>query len=375
MEKRMARRQFMERTGLSAALAASVPPAGGAEPSSGGVQAGRVTNAASGIAPVVEPTPMISGALLADSFQGTHLDPALWSRPNWLVEHNPYIAVAPNNGHLEITGLSRPAGTQHQYVGIISRYFRETDVVLAARLRVQSPFDKPGRIQHHVHLCTGDWPDFFTEVVFGKISSGPPRWFTAYLDRIWVYSGFDEYLEPTLPANGNEASLGHTVVIEHDGATHKTQNYLVVNEEWKPVGPSHRLNFNHSHIELKVDVNAAEAPIHTEFDDVRLYVNPAHHPVTIVVSSRVVKRSPEFPIQNLRVRLEDETSSVLLGEGMTDAGGQARIPLPQTLLYPVAANVQIWNGDQPVLRARIPRYQVQGLYPGDVWAVRIPSTT
>jgi hypothetical protein len=154
----MVRRQFMERRGLSAALAASVLPAGGAQPSSDGVQAARVANSAVGVAPMVEPTPMISGALLADSFAGRHLDPALSSRPNWLVEHSPYIAVAPNNGHLEVTGLSRPAGTQHQFVGIVSRYFRQTDVVLTARLRVQSPSDRSGRIQHHFHLCMGEQP-------------------------------------------------------------------------------------------------------------------------------------------------------------------------------------------------------------------------
>jgi len=367
MDKRMARRQFMEKTGLSAAIAMGVLPAEAG--------AARASGATADDAPMVEPTPMISGVLLADSFDGTHLKPALWSRPNWLVEHNPYIAVGPNNGRLEITGLSRSAGTQHQYVGIISKYFRETDVVLATRVRVQSPFDKPGRIQHHVHLCTGDWPDFFTEVVFGQIAAGPPRWYTAYLDRIWVYSGFNDYLQPTLSATGKEATEWHTVVIEHDGTSGTTQNYLLVNEEWKPVGPSHMLRFNHSHIELKVDVNAAEAPIHMEFDDVRLYPNPAHHPATIVVSSRVVNGGPEFRIHNLRVRLQEQSSGASLGEAITDEGGQARVFLSKTVLYPAAALVQVWDGDHLVLHSRIAQYQVQGLYPGDVWAVRIPSVT
>jgi hypothetical protein len=95
---------------------------------------------------------------------------------------------------------------------VISKYFRETYVVLATRTRIQSPFEKPGRIQYPIHLCTGDWPDFFNEIVFGRITSGPPRWFAAYLDRIWVYSGFKESFEPTLPAAGTEGTEWHTVV-------------------------------------------------------------------------------------------------------------------------------------------------------------------
>jgi hypothetical protein len=35
-----------------------------------------------------------------------------------------------------------------------------------------------------VHLCSGDYPDFFTEIIFGKIAAvEPPRWHTAYLAR------------------------------------------------------------------------------------------------------------------------------------------------------------------------------------------------
>jgi len=111
---------------------------------------------------------------------------------------------------------------------------------------------------------------------------------------------------------------------------------------------------------------------------VRLYPHPERHPATIVVSSRVVKGDgengrPEFPIHNLRVRLQDESSGALLGEALTDEGGQARVGLPRTVLYPGAAGLEVWDGDKLVLRSRIAQYQVHGLYPGDVWAVRIPS--
>ena len=324
--------------------------------------------------PFVEPVSMLSGALLADSFDGTHLNANLWWRPNWMVQNDPYISVGVENGRLLISGLSHPAGTDHQYVGVISKYFRETDVVLVARIRVQSSFEKDGRIQHMVHLCSGDWPDFFTEIIFGRISTGPPRWFAAYVDKIWEHSGYTQYLEPTHAATNAEAQEWHTVVLKHDGLTGETQNYLILDHEWIPIGPPHTLRFNHTHVELKVDVSAVGTSVQMEADDVRLYLNPAHNPVTIVVSSRVVRNRPELPIGNQNVRIVEESAPRLLGESMTDEGGQAKVFLRGDVVYPVAARIEVWDGNREVLRSRISGDGIRGLYPGDVWAVRTDPT-
>ena len=189
--------------------------------------------------PFVNPFFMLSGALLTDSFDGPELDATLWSRPPWLVNNHKTIGVKIENGHLVISGPSHPARGSHQYAGVISKYFRDTDVVLAAEMQAQSPFKGEGRIQHMVHLCSGDYPDFFTEIIFGKIAAvEPPRWHTAYLAKVWEYSGHGAYLDPTLPATGSEASQWHTVVLIHDGPTSKTQNYLVSDGQWIPIGPS-----------------------------------------------------------------------------------------------------------------------------------------
>ena len=86
-------------------------------------------------------------------------------------------------------------------------------IVFAAEMQVQSPFKGKGRIQHMVHLCSGDYPDFFTEIIFGKIiADEPPRWHTAFLGKVWEYSGFREYLDPIRPATGSESAQWHTVV-------------------------------------------------------------------------------------------------------------------------------------------------------------------
>ena len=255
-----------------------------------------------------EPIAIVTGALLADSFGGTQLDSNLWARPDWMAEHDPYIAVGVSNGRLLISGISHPAGKDHQYVGIISKYFRETDVVLVARIRAQSSYKQEGRLQHMVHLCTGDWPDLFTEITFGRISGGPPRWYAGYMGKLWDYEGYSNYIEPTYPATGKEAVDWHTVVLQHDGTTGETRDYLIVGDQWVPIGPPHTLHFNHAHVELKVDVNLVGATVQMEVDDVRLYLNPAHHPATIVVGSRDSHDRPELAISNQRVRILEEGS-------------------------------------------------------------------
>lgn len=320
--------------------------------------------------PTVNPFFMLSGVLLADSFDGPHLDPTLWSRPSWLVDNHKTIGVKIENGCLVISGPSHPAGGSHQYAGVISKHFRDTDVVLAAEMQARTPFKGEGRIQHMVHLCSGDYPDFFTEIIFGKIAPvEPPRWHTAYLARVWEYAGHRAYLEPTHPATGVEGAQWHTVVLAHDGPTSKTQNYLVANEQWVPVGPPHAVRFNHSHIELKVDVNIPDLPVQMAVDNVRLYPNPAHHPATIIVYTGVSGNKPKLPIHNQKVQIFEEGSTRLLGEALTDEGGEARVSLRSDVLYPVAARITVWDGATAVVQASLPRKAVSGLYPGDVWAL------
>ena len=186
-------------------------------------------------------------------------------------------------------------------------------------------------------------PDFFTETVFGKIDVGPPRWFSAFLDKLWKSSGYAELINPTLPATGKEGSEWHEVAITHQQGTNETQNYLVRADGWKPIGPPHKLQMNHSHVELKVDVEVPDIRVRFEVDDVRLYLHPAQNPATIVVSSRIANSRPETPLSKLKVRLLEDTSKKLLGEGVTDEGGQARVKLKPDILYPVGAKIEVWG--------------------------------
>jgi hypothetical protein len=320
----------------------------------------------------VDAISVISGAVLADCFDQQEIDRRIWHRPDWLEQHNPYIAVEPEHGWLHLSGMSHPSGENFQYVGLISSNFRETDVVLTARMRVRSSFEKEGRIQHIVHLCTGDWPDFFTEIVFGKIWNGPPVWSSAYVNRVFDLQGHAEYVRPVVPATGREASEWHEVVIDHDGVTGETRNYLVIDGSRRPVGPVVRIPFHHTHVELKVDVNAAEAQVAMEVGDVRMYVRPERHPAIVVVNSQIVNGHSDPPIDGLRVRLFATGSGRTLGEAVTDESGQAKISLPEDLTYPIEAQIEVSDSHGPLLKAKTPFGGVTGLYPGDVWAVRFP---
>jgi hypothetical protein len=191
----------------------------------------------------------------------------------------------------------------------------------------------------HVHLCSGDWTDFFAETVFGRIQAGPPRWFCGYLDRLWDYSGYSEYLTPTLPATGKEATDWQDVLIVHEEGSNATQNYLIRPEGWKPLGPPHKLHMNHGHVELKVNVEFPDVRVEMDVDDVRLYLHPIRNPVTVVVSSPIVHSRPEADISQLKVRLLENDTRKLLGEDVTDDGGQARIALRSDTIYPVAATI------------------------------------
>jgi hypothetical protein len=269
-----------------------------------------------------------------------------------------------------IAGPSHPEKQHHQYAGVLSKYFRDTDVVLAAEIQVQSPFEGKGRIQHMVHLCSGDYPDFFTEIIFGKIAGAePPRWHTAYLAKVWEYSGYREYLEPIHPGTESEATQWNTVVLIHDGPTSKTQNYLVVDGKWIPIGPSHKVRFNHTHIELKVDVNVPDIPIRMAVDNVRLYPNPTHNPATIVIYTGVDGNKPKWPIHDQKVQIFEEGSMRLLGEALTDEGGEAHVLLKNDVLFPVAAMITVSDSMTAVVQSRIRRDGLSGLYPGDVWAL------
>jgi hypothetical protein len=76
-----------------------------------------------------------------------------------------------------------------------------------------------------------------------------------------------------------------------------------------------------------------------------------------------------LPIHNQKVQIFEESSTRLLGEALTDEGGEAHVSLRTDVLFPVAAAITVWDGTTPIVQSKIPRKAVSGLYPGDVWAL------
>src|SRR5207244_1973560 len=161
--------------------------------------------------------------------------------------------------------------------------------------------------------------------------------------------------DPIRAATGSEAAQWHTVVVTHDGVTSKTENYLIVDGKWIPIGPPHTVRFNHTHIELKVDVNVPDVPVRMAVDNVRLYPNPARNPVTIVLYTGVSGNKPKSPIHNQKVEIFEAGSTRLLGEALTDEGGEARVALKADVLFPIAATITVSDGAIPIVQATIPR--------------------
>ena len=80
------------------------------------------------------------------------------------------------------------------------------------------------------------------------------------------------------------------------------------------------------------------------------------------LAERIVSKSIE-------VLKFEESSTRLLGEALTDEGGEALISLRTDVLFPVAAAITVWDGTTPVVQAKIPRKAVSRLYPGEVCAL------
>jgi len=49
------------------------------------------------------------------------------------------------------------------------------------------------------------------------------------------------------------------------------------------------------------------------------------------------------------------------------------VTLRSDVIFPVAARIEVRDDVQMLLTATIPREGVRGLYPSDVWVVRLPS--
>jgi hypothetical protein len=335
------------------------------------------------------------GALLRDDFNSGRLNDNLW---HTCVE-DAGMKVTIENGEVCIRGTSAQVSEEElhknevklwRFAGICSKPFPQTDVVLAARVRLPSGIStEPGAHAVSVHLC-GVRPDTLAEVLFGKLDGKVMQetihkyakdgaddvpypdargWWLGIISgdqgkNFWPVSG------RPIPEQGDEREQFHDVAVEYDGQTHLAQAFLKISGQWVRLGKPERLYRALTLIELKtINVTPLFGAYHeAHFDDCRLYPNPRHTPARFVLTGPedLPYRGPK-----LRAALFTKDGACKVSEGYSDQNGAVSLALstPCWVAFPVSASLRIFSGEKEIARGVIETHGVEGLYPGDVWVL------
>ena len=304
------------------------------------------------------------GAYVADAFTGGALDRAQWQ--TW--RFDPAVAVEPTAGGLLISGTTSAA--KRAFSGLVSRRLYPADAVLACDVRVPSDLSQRGTYGFIVHLCnrlvgdevkTTEIPDNNSEVAFGRMGE-KVGWFHWWYDQ--TASTFHKWIaeEPVRAPFGDEAERWHTVAAEYDEPTRTSRAWLWTGAGWEQVGRDRQFRKLCSSIELKIDAQGAGLTLAFLLRNCRLYPHPARTPVTVYVGRESV------PAAGAKLSLVDAEGKAL-ARAEADADGIAQLLLPMDACYPLAGRFRIeWKGqvrESDVLKAS----GVQGIYPGDFYAV------
>ena len=335
------------------------------------------------------------GALLRDDFNGSKINDSLW---HTCVE-DPGMGVTIENGELCVRGTSAQISEEElhkkepklwRFAGVCSRTFPQTDVVLAARARLPSGISaEPGAHAVSVHLCGGR-PDTLAEVLFGKLDGKVMQetihkyakdgaddvpypdargWWLGVISgeggkNFWPVSG------RPVPEQGDEREQLHDVAVEYDSQTQLAQAFLKVSGQWVQLGNAEHLYRALTLVELKT-INVTPlfgAYREARFDHCRLYPNPRHNPVRLVLTGR---EDLPYSGPKLRVALFTRDGACKVSEGYSDRNGAISLVVstPRWVAFPVSASFRIFSDEKEIARGVIETHGVEGLYPGDVWVL------
>lgn len=333
------------------------------------------------------------GALLRDDFNSGKINESLWH----LCLEDPGLHVKIEDRELIVRGTSAQIPEEMlrqneaklwRFAGVCSRPFPQTDVALATRVKLPSGI--PAEVGTHavsVHLC-GSRPDTLAEVLFGKLegkvmeetihqyaAGGPDDvpypdargWWLGVVSgsegrNFWPVSG-----QP-IPEQGDERDQFHEVVVDYDGQTQLSRGFMKIGQQWVQLGKAEPLFRALTVIELKtIDVTPLYGAYReARFDDCRLYPNPRHNPIRIVLTG-----SDDLPYRGprLRVALYSHDGARKISEGYTNPFGTVSLPVdsPSWRVFPVSALVRFFQANKEIATSTIESHQVEGLYPGDVW--------
>ncbi len=308
----------------------------------------------------------VNGAILMEDFAGPEIDTSVWRE--WV--QDAALNLEQRAGTFAISGTSGkpvyPEFVGFRFTGLVSQKRHSRDAVLITRMRVPRGISNvPGMERYIVHLC-GSVPDYFLEVVYGKDEEGRRGWFQYRLS----HEGFFFDSAPVL--EGECAEEFREIKIEYSHVANSAQGFLLTSAGWEPVGDPVKLFMSSMKVELKVNCPTDSVPILAEFKDCRLYPRPSTAPVEFIAFRLP---APLYLCPDLRIRLLEYGSRKLIGETVTDRWATGRIELPDTLTFPLACWIEVLQGEKKLGEQAVRTSGVDGLYPGDLWAVRVPEET
>ncbi len=307
---------------------------------------------------------LVDGALLADDFATKEIDLRRWQ----ILRQDPGIHVVVDGGELRVSGAA--AGGMKLgpgFCGLVSKTFADTAVELVTRMRVvTAPPTAKGDFLAFVHLCSSQ-PDFFAHVEAGKRDvDEAPRYAAAR-------RAADNEGDAIAIASPWKLGEWVTVKIRHlpaSGVAGATDVSLTPSGGTPlPALTRVPMSFTSTKIELKVLDTITDSPIDARFDDCRIYRAPSSAPLVV----QVLEGGHEGKgVAGLAVTVRVIGSQAAPIEGRTDVAGRCAIVLPDDVDYPARIRVTAKRGETMVLDAFTAQVQgVRGVYPGDVWLVRI----
>lgn len=310
------------------------------------------------------------GALLTDDFGSGDMDFQTWRLMPFI--NREWVSL--KDGALSIAGrLQRPqknilfgnfpGGPAH--LGVVSRRFPTADVVAVMRMQaVWLPVSQGGEWNSMLHVCSAI-PDHFSEVRFGSLREGGYGWSFFSKDEQTTFSG-------AIPAFGDEATRFYTVKVERDGPSRVMTGYVEGTKGWVKLGEARDTHLFSARVEIKTAGNTDGVDLDTRFDDIRLYPHPDRNPMRFVVTSSFPRFAyPVSGAESLGLKLYRADGITLIGEGKRAADSAFEVPLSRELTFPIGAVIKLFRDGGEVGSARITATGVEGLYPGDVWAVNL----
>ncbi len=308
------------------------------------------------------------GAFVADALTGQTVDFETWQFWRW----DGGVKVEPTGEGLRVVGTTQEE--TRAFSGLVSRQLYPPDAVLICEVGVRCEMKQAGRLGAVVHLCnrlvgddivTLEIPDNNGEITFGHFE-GRVGWFRWYYDQSRKRSFKWFRGAKPAPLLGNERDSFVPVRVSYSEPERLLHASLLNGDAWMEIGEPVELRKIFSSIELKVDAAAKGLDVDVLFRNCRLFPHPARSPVGVYVGSH---SNPPAPMAGVVVELIDAHPDRAVCSGTTDEEGLVELQMDPDSVFPVGGRFRLRKGDEVWETPAISAGGVEGIYPGDFYAV------